>query len=123
VITPDNPIVCYHCGAAITRPDDPHRPACPVPELIALAMAPDPPAEAPVLPTHCAWCGAFLMGGLTQHGPECWIPRIGEDLGEVERRAGKWLALAECHCRTCGHAASSHVAGYCFECGRARCWS
>lgn len=35
--------------------------------------------EAFVLPTHCVVCGAYLMGGLTQHKPGCSIGQIIED--------------------------------------------
>lgn len=79
------------------------------------------------LPVHCAWCGAPLMGGATMHAPECWITKLNAEVGtpvaDLEQRAGQWLALAECTCRTCGHAASSHIGGHCFECGRTECWS
>jgi hypothetical protein len=81
----------------------------------------------PDLPRHCAWCGAFLMGGATVHDPTCWIAKVhartGASVAELERRAAEWVALGECTCRTCGHAETSHVGGYCLECGRAECWS
>jgi hypothetical protein len=47
----------------------------------------------------------------------------GVPIARIERRFATWMALSECECRTCGHAASSHIGGCCFECGRAECWS
>jgi hypothetical protein len=67
------------------------------------------------------------MGGATEHAPDCWVTifhaATGVPIARIERRFAKWMALAECTCRTCGHAASSHIGGCCFECGRAECWS
>jgi hypothetical protein len=38
---------------------------------------PEPPAL--VLPVHCFGCGAYLMGGRTQHEPWCrWVKVIEE---------------------------------------------
>jgi len=31
------------------------------------------------LPTHCAGCGAYLMGGATEHTPECPIRKLIEE--------------------------------------------
>jgi hypothetical protein len=89
------------------------------------------------LPTHCMWCGAPLMGGATVHRADCFIARLQHRIGaelelpadlkvEVEQALG-WsdarLASADCECRTCGHRATSHIGGSCFECGREACWS
>lgn len=68
------------------------------------------------LPVYCWWCGAVLAGGLTQHHPKCWVRTF---IDETVRKA----MVDECTCRTCGHPASAHIGGSCFECGRARCWS
>jgi hypothetical protein len=50
------------------------------------------------------------------------------DDGPPKRDLGGWSRVAVYHrvaklCRTCGHAASVHLYGHCFECGRASCWS
>lgn len=83
------------------------------------------------IPTHCAWCGALLMGGATQHAPSCWIGHIGEVSALADAIAarvrekfetGEWRFADQCECRTCGHVASSHIGGHCFECGRENCW-
>lgn len=69
------------------------------------------------LPTHCFSCGVVLMGGATQHLPLC-------EIGWIIRRAFEQDTPAECTCRTpgCGHGASLHIGGHCFECGRTGCW-
>jgi hypothetical protein len=104
--------------------------------------------------THCIWCGAYLMGGATQHAETCQIhvlrslardvpERLHQDivhaaphefgcacpvclhvraLTEQKVASGEWIIL-DCECRTCGHRASSHIGGHCFECGREACWS
>lgn len=28
------------------------------------------------LPTHCYWCGVYLMGGATRHKPDCEIEKM-----------------------------------------------
>ena len=68
-----------------------------------------------ILPTHCYACGVLLMGGATKHLAHCEIRRLIE-----QTMAG----ADECVCRTasCGHRASSHIGGHCFECGQYRCW-
>lgn len=40
-------------------------------------MNPDPGEF--VLPTHCAACGAFLMGGATTHTADCPFGRLIEE--------------------------------------------
>jgi len=83
----------------------------------------------PDLPTYCAWCGAYLQGGATQHAPDCWVPLLPtawlntEPLGVSPIAALRRAMAADCACRTCGHRAGSHICGSCFECGREGCWS
>jgi hypothetical protein len=78
-------------------------------------------------PTHCAWCGAVLMGGATQHTPECWLRAENLQRGIADSpllgRSPLQDLRAACECRTCGHVASSHFQGMCLECGREGCWS
>lgn len=85
------------------------------------------------LPARCLWCGAVLMGGATVHRPECWLspltlwPELPAPLrAELKHKfaTGQWRIGDECTCRTagCGHRASSHIGGTCFECGREGCW-
>ena len=86
----------------------------------------------PELPTHCMWCGAYLQGSATEHRPGCWVPQLAAHVGRpieaFEAEAARFVPivpvpLEECVCRTCGHVASSHIGGCCFECGREECWS
>jgi hypothetical protein len=37
------------------------------------------------LPTHCYSCGAYLMGGATQHAADCGIRRIIDEAFEVKQ--------------------------------------
>ena len=37
------------------------------------------------LPTHCYDCGAYLMGGATEHKPWCSIRKIGEERTTMTR--------------------------------------
>lgn len=88
----------------------------------------------PDLPTHCLWCGAYLRGGLTEHAIDCWLRTMQVEAARVFAIPPELLGVspietlrraiaAECECRTCGHPASAHIGGHCFECGRERCWS
>jgi len=52
-----------------------------------------PHAEEPkefVLPTHCYWCQAYLMGGATKHKPDCFITHLIADY-----TSGKLVATEE----------------------------
>jgi hypothetical protein len=41
------------------------------------------------LPTYCYSCGAYLMGGATEHKPGCEVQAlIDESLAEAETRVG-----------------------------------
>ncbi len=38
------------------------------------------------LPSHCLWCGAYLMGGATQHEPDCRFLKMMEEALEESRK-------------------------------------
>jgi hypothetical protein len=84
--------------------------------------------EIPDLPTHCAWCGAYLQGGATVHRPDCWVTAMvracfNVTVEKFEEQA-RYFKPLECMCRTCGCVAADHEPdGSCLLCGRHQCWS
>jgi len=56
-------------------------------------------------PTHCFDCGVYLMGGATQHKPECSIRKMVEELmppctcATIFNRKGQAVGVNATGCR------------------------